>query len=428
LNPTDEEQFTRRHSRIYEMIILGVPFQFLLGIFLILSISIVPKWGIFFWDTIDSNSKYSLFGVIVIFFINLITLEKIIKFPGAKALSYILPTTTILMGLLIGFFLIYRIYYSTQILIFSYFSLLLFFIGNYFINNRYRINRYALIPFGEALEFSDYHGALFYVLKEPDLKEQRFNAIVADLRSPDLSPEWERFLAKCTLSRIPVFHTKQLKESFMGRVKIDHLSENEFGSLMPSMTYEYIKRLTDLMMVILLLPIFIIILIIFSIWIKLDSKGPVVFSQKRMGYRGRVFTMYKLRSMYIDKLGTDFTGEKEDPRITKVGKIIRKFRIDELPQIINVLKGDMSFIGPRPESFELSKWYEKDVPFFAYRHIVRPGISGWAQVNQGYAAEIDGMKVKLEFDFYYIKNFSFWLDVLIGFKTVRIILTGFGAR
>jgi lipopolysaccharide/colanic/teichoic acid biosynthesis glycosyltransferase len=410
------------------MVILSVPFQFILGILLILTLSIIPKWGIIFWEKIDSNSTNSLVGVIVIFFINLLTLEKIIKFPGAKALSYIIPTTTILMGLLIGFFLIFRVFYSTQILILSYLALLLFFIGNYFINNRYKITRYALVPFGEAVEFSNYHGALFSVLKEPDLKEQRFNAIVADLRTSDLTPEWERFLAKCTLSRIPVFHTKQLKESFTGRVKIDHLSENEFGSLMPSLTYEYIKRLIDLFLVFTIFPIFLIILLVFSIWIKIDSKGPIFFSQKRMGYRGKVFTMFKLRSMFIDKTGTGFTNEKEDPRITNVGKIIRKFRIDELPQIINVLKGDMSFIGPRPESFELSKWYEKDVPFFAYRHIVRPGLSGWAQVNQGYAAEVDGMNIKLEYDFYYIKNFSFWLDVLIGFKTVRIILTGFGAR
>ena len=428
MNNLEDEHFTRRHSRFHEMIILSVLFQFFLGIVLILCLSIIPKWGIYFWEKIDSNSINSLVGVIVIFFINLITLEKIIKFPGAKALSYIIPTTTILMGLLIGFFLIFRVYYSTQILIFSYLALLIFFIVNYFINNRYKITRYALVPHGEAVEFSNYHGALFSVLKEPDLRDQRFNAIVADLRSSDLTPEWERFLAKCTLSRIPVFHTKQLKESFTGRVKIDHLSENEFGSLMPSLTYEYIKRVIDLFLVLILLPFFLIILLVSSILIKIDSNGPIFFTQKRMGYRGRVFTMFKLRSMYINIKGTGFTNEKEDPRITNVGRIIRKFRIDELPQIFNVLLGDMSFIGPRPESFELSKWYEKDVPFFAYRHIVRPGLSGWAQVNQGYAAEIDGMKVKLEYDFYYIKNFSFWLDILIGFKTVRIILTGFGAR
>ncbi|ALO25992.1 exopolysaccharide biosynthesis polyprenyl glycosylphosphotransferase [Leptospira borgpetersenii serovar Ballum] len=111
-----------------------------------------------------------------------------------------------------------------------------------------------------------------------------------------------------------------------------------------------------------------------------------------------------------------------------MGIVLRKYRLDETLQIFNVLKGDMSFIGPRPESMELSEWYEKDVPFFAYRHVVRPGISGWAQVEQGYAAEVDGMNVKLEYDFYYIKNFSFWLDMLIAFKTVKTILTGFGAR
>jgi lipopolysaccharide/colanic/teichoic acid biosynthesis glycosyltransferase len=132
--------------------------------------------------------------------------------------------------------------------------------------------------------------------------------------------------------------------------------------------------------------------------------------------------------MYIDQKGSGFTKENKDPRITKVGKYIRKFRIDELPQIFNIFLGQMSFIGPRPESYELSQWYEKDVPFFAYRHVVRPGISGWAQVEQGYAAEVDGMKIKLEYDFYYIKNFSFWLDLLITFKTIKTIITGFGSR
>ena len=132
--------------------------------------------------------------------------------------------------------------------------------------------------------------------------------------------------------------------------------------------------------------------------------------------------------MRNDLEGKGFTEGEEDPRITKVGSVIRKYRIDELPQILNVLKGEMSFIGPRPESLELSQWYEKDVAFFSYRHIVRPGLSGWAQVNQGYAAEVEGMTVKLQYDFYYIKHFSLWLDILIVVKTIRTILTGFGSR
>ena len=138
--------------------------------------------------------------------------------------------------------------------------------------------------------------------------------------------------------------------------------------------------------------------------------------------------MLKFRSMRIDMGGKGFTQGKDDPRITKVGKFIRKYRIDELPQIFNILIGQMSFIGPRPESLDLSIWYEKDVPFFSYRHVVRPGISGWAQVEQGYAAEVDGMNIKLEYDFYYIKHFSLWLDILITFKTIKTIISGFGAR
>ncbi|QHD94453.1 exopolysaccharide biosynthesis protein [Proteus terrae subsp. cibarius] len=166
------------------------------------------------------------------------------------------------------------------------------------------------------------------------------------------------------------------------------------------------------------------LLIITAILIKLDSKGPVFYNQQRMGYRDNPFKMYKFRSMRTDLNGKGFTSGTDNPRITRVGKFIRKFRIDEISQFLNVLKGEMSIIGPRPESLELSNWYEKEVHFFAYRHIVRPSITGWAQVTRGYAAEVDGMNLKLQYDFYYIKHFSFWLDVLVVLKTIRTIVTG----
>ncbi|TIP99650.1 MAG: sugar transferase, partial [Mesorhizobium sp.] len=117
-----------------------------------------------------------------------------------------------------------------------------------------------------------------------------------------------------------------------------------------------------------------------------------------------------------------------DTRITRLGQFLRKSRIDELPQAINILRGEMSWIGPRPEALVLSKWYEAELPFYRYRHIVRPGITGWAQVNQGHVAAVDDVLEKLHYDFYYIKNFSPWLDVLIVFRTIRTMLTGFGAR
>lgn len=421
-------KFTRRHSRLHERILLSFIFQLIAGITLITFLTMIPLHGIKFWEIIEENSKNALIGVIFVFTIITYSIRRLLRYPGAQSSAYIFPTTAIVFGLLVVIFLFSRITYSNQVMVVGFITTLIWCYFGYFVGNRYRIVRYALVPFGEALEFTETHGALFVLLSEPDLKEQRFNAIIADLRCKELTPEWEKFLAHCTLSRIPVYHTKQIKESLTGRVKIDHLSENEFGALLPSTYYEIIKRIIDIFAVLILIPILIPFLLIVAMLIKFESKGSVLFIQNRMGFRARIFKMLKFRSMYIDKQGKGFTQKGEDPRITKVGKFIRKFRIDELPQLYNILLGQMSFIGPRPESHELSVWYEKDVPFFSYRHVVRPGISGWAQVEQGYAAEVEGMNIKLEYDFYYIKHFSFWLDILITFKTIKTILTGFGAR
>jgi lipopolysaccharide/colanic/teichoic acid biosynthesis glycosyltransferase len=153
-----------------------------------------------------------------------------------------------------------------------------------------------------------------------------------------------------------------------------------------------------------------------------------------MGYRGHPFLMYKFRTMRQASAGTsadprlDAMTRSNDERVTKIGRFLRHYRIDELPQLLNVLKGDMSWIGPRPEAVPLSLWYEAELPFYRYRHIVRPGITGWAQVKQGHVADVDEVLWKLHYDFYYIKNFSFWLDVLIVARTIRTILSGFGAR
>jgi lipopolysaccharide/colanic/teichoic acid biosynthesis glycosyltransferase len=420
--------YTRRHSRLHERVLLSFFFQSIIGIFLIISISIVPRWGIFFWKTIDPNSKNALVGLILSFLVTTYSLRRLLRYPGSQSSSYIIPTVLVVFGFLISVFLVERIAYSSVVMFTGFVVTVVWCYIGYFIGNRYRLVRYALVPFGEALEFKNTHVAWFVLLTEPDLKKERFNGVIADLSSKELTPKWEKFLAHCTLSRIPVFHTRQIKESLTGRVKIDRLSENEFGALLPSTYYENLKRYLDFTAAFVLIPLLLPIFVIIAILIKLESKGPALFIQSRMGFRGKPFKMFKFRSMYTDKRGKGFTEGGEDPRITKVGKIIRKYRIDELPQIFNILLGQMSFIGPRPESSELSEWYEKDVPFFSYRHVVRPGISGWAQVEQGYAAEVDGMNIKLEYDFYYIKHFSLWLDILITFKTFKTIFTGFGAR
>ncbi|WP_305838902.1 sugar transferase [Photobacterium leiognathi] len=166
-----------------------------------------------------------------------------------------------------------------------------------------------------------------------------------------------------------------------------------------------------------------------AILIKLENPGPAMFIQERVGQGGKVFRIYKFRSMTVKEAGAeDKFATQEQARVTKVGKIIRKVRIDELPQFFNVLKGDMSLIGPRPEQDSFVKQFEQEIPFYGYRHMVKPGITGWAQVVQGYADDTESTTEKLAFDLYYIKNLSFWLDVNIVFKTIRTMLTGFGAK
>jgi lipopolysaccharide/colanic/teichoic acid biosynthesis glycosyltransferase len=253
-----------------------------------------------------------------------------------------------------------------------------------------------------------------------------YSGVIADL-TLDLEPRWERFLALAALRGIPVYHVKQFNEAMSGRVVVDHLRENTLGAVVPSLIYPQFKRAIDFLAALLCLPVVATILGVCAILIKLETPGPIFYCQRRAGFGGRPFTIFKLRTMTHNHGGGDYTVEG-DKRITQVGRFLRQYRLDELPQIINILRGDMSWIGPRPEAISLAEWYEREVPFYIYRHIVRPGITGWAQVHQGNVAAVDAARLKLEYDFYYIKHFSFWLDAVIVLKTMRAIVTGFGSR
>lgn len=188
-----------------------------------------------------------------------------------------------------------------------------------------------------------------------------------------------------------------------------------------------IKRVFDVVFSFLLLILTSPILFLVSIAIKLDSKGPVFFKQRRTGEHNIPFMIYKFRSMYVDaeKFGAKWA-EKDDPRITRVGKFIRKTRIDELPQLINILKGEMSFVGPRPERPEFDEMLSKEIPFWMLRYLVKPGLTGWAQINYDYGASIEDSREKLKYDLFYIKNFSLYLDLKIIFKTLKVIFFGKG--
>ena len=190
--------------------------------------------------------------------------------------------------------------------------------------------------------------------------------------------------------------------------------------------YENIKSSIEFIFFIILLMLAVPICILACIAIYIELRVNPIYTQKRVGLNGYIFKIYKLRSMYIDaeKDGPRWASEN-DERVTKVGRIIRKTRIDELPQLVNILKGDMSIIGPRPERPELIKEFIKYLPDFNDRLLVKPGITGWAQVNGGYTLT---PKEKLEFDKYYIQNRGFKLDLLILIKTIMVIFTRHGAR
>ncbi|CCK99276.1 glycosyltransferase [Clostridioides difficile] len=203
-------------------------------------------------------------------------------------------------------------------------------------------------------------------------------------------------------------------------------SEIDYSIVKGTVLFELYQRIMDLVLSIIGLVIGLPLIAIFGILIKIEDKGPITYKQERLGKCGRRFYIYKLRSMRTDaeKFGAQWA-EKDDPRITKVGKFIRKTRIDEIPQLFNILKGDMGLIGPRPERPNFTVQFNEEIPGFINRLAIKPGLTGWAQVNGGY--EITPEE-KLKEDIYYIKNRSILLDFKILFKTVKVVLTGDGAR
>ena len=263
------------------------------------------------------------------------------------------------------------------------------------------------------------------------VKEQRVNTIAVcfeDRRS--ILPVKQ--LLDLKAMGIDVLDGHQLFEEISGRLSIDTLRPSAviFSSgFKQSRVSRATKRFVDILLsscgVLMLYPLFLVV----ALLIKVDSPGPVIYRQHRVGLHGQPFQIWKLRSMKQDaeKSGPQWA-QGDDPRITRVGWWLRKTRIDELPQLISVLKGQMSLIGPRPERPMFVQDLRKVIPYYDLRHTVRPGITGWAQVNFRYGASVEDAHIKLQYDLYYVKRLSFALDIRILRQTVRVILFGEGAR
>ncbi len=240
-------------------------------------------------------------------------------------------------------------------------------------------------------------------------------------------------LLDCRVKGIPVIDLVGFYERTRGEIPIDHLKSSWliYGHGFAQDTLRsVVKRSFDLAASGLLLALTWPIMIVAAIVIRLESPGPVIFRQERTGLGGRGFTCLKFRSMRKDaeKNGVAVWAQTNDARVTRVGKFIRKTRIDELPQLINVLRGDMSLVGPRPERPTFVDQLKQEVPYYDIRHSVKPGLTGWAQVRFSYGASIEDSRRKLQFDLYYVKNHSLFLDMLVLFETIRVILFREGSR
>lgn len=247
-------------------------------------------------------------------------------------------------------------------------------------------------------------------------------------RNATADPERTRTLARLKLSHVRMYSVERIGEMLTGRVGLDHIDENFLDDYARHYLYGFVKRLLDIAAVLCLAPVALPVSLVTALAVRLESPGPVLFRQARVGLLGDPFTMLKFRSMTFQPDAAAQFAARHDPRVTRVGRIIRKYRFDELPQLWNVLVGDMSLIGPRPEQVPMVDTFAETIAYYPYRHLVRPGLSGWAQVQQGYVGSHAETVTKLSYDLYYVKHCSFALDLLIAVKTVRTLLTGYGAR
>ncbi len=378
----------------------------------------------------DVASINAFWGGLIAIVVGLLLIRNLGRYPGVERAAAILPSFSVSFGALVVLFLMFRLEYSRLGLLGAYAcAIAIFYVGYVQVHGRKRLTIGVLPESIDELRRID--RVNWVVLNHLDDPVDRLDAVAIDLRL-EISPEWERRIADFALSDLPVYHAKHLVESLTGRVELEHLSETSFGTLSPNHAYLAVKYLTDRLVAIVLIIALAPIMAIIALLIRWDSPGPAIFKQQRIGFHGAPFTAYKFRTMrHLPSVGDarfNAITRDNDDRITRFGKLLRKTRIDEIPQILNVLLGQMSWIGPRPEATALSEWYETEISFYRYRHIVRPGITGWAQVMQGHVANVDEVRNKLHYDFYYIRNFSLWLDSLITFRTIVTILTGFGAK
>jgi lipopolysaccharide/colanic/teichoic acid biosynthesis glycosyltransferase len=344
-----------------------------------------------------------------------ISLKKLAGFPGVRMTRFVLPVFVAAYGAVAVGFLALRVDYSRYFLLLAFILTTACFVVVLLIarsGGKLRLQT----PLGSEPAPQFQSPNIDWRRVRPDSLDPA-TPLMIDFSLP-LSPDWERAVANRVVAGQPVYSAADMGESLSGRVQIRNLPES-LVVLSPARTvYAAVKRQTDFVLAAVAIVFLAPFMGLLAVLVRSDSRGPAIYRQQRAGHGGRPFTVFKFRSMHAPELG----GEVD--RITRVGAWMRRYRFDELPQLFNILRGDMSWVGPRPEALEHAQSFERKIPFYKLRHLVRPGLSGWAQVNQGHVTRLEDVELKLQYDLFYIKNFSIWLDLLVCLKTLRVIATG----
>ena len=340
---------------------------------------------------------------------------RIVSMPLCGRLQSVFLGVSVSFVFFVMVIFIMRFYYSRPFLVFGFAaSLFWLYAGQRLFFSASRI-RYGFTPGSVINELRDEWRDNFVEISL-DSPEAFDVLVVSHCLEHPLPPEWARYITNMMILGVPVVHPGMVYEFFAGRLPLKYMAEGPGVVIRPARAYFYLKYLCDwIMLAVLGLPALLCIGAV-SLAVLCFSGRPVFFVQERVGKNGRPFCMAKFRSMTC-------AGE-----ITGIGRLLRKYRIDELPQLWNVLRGEMSLIGPRPETPELTRRYTEEISFYPYRYSILPGITGWAQVNYGYASMTSENKIKLSYDLYYVKRASLLLDILIVFKTIKTMLIGFGAK
>lgn len=344
--------------------------------------------------------------------------ERMARYPGQESWSLAGFNLLLFTLFLVAVLAMGRLYYSRSYLLAA--TLLAFLLLLLYLRGLPPM-RLALLPGGVA------DGLLRALGRElPPLRGlEGVEGVVADLHR--LDPKALPLLAEAAFRGLPILHAANVYEGYTGRVPLElaeglfALAERDRG------LYPLFKRAWEVGLVLLLSPLALLVGFLVALAVYLDLGRPILFAQERVGLGGRVFRVYKFRTMRGEPREGAYAGEEQD-RIAPLGRFLRRYRLDELPQLWNVLKGEMSLVGPRPEQRVLAEAYAREIPLYPLRHTVRPGLTGWAQVHQGYAEGKEETLVKLSYDLYYIKHLSFFLDLRILLRTVFVVLSGFRAR